>query len=58
MDKGKDKFEEELQFEIVGDLKKAVGIAQEVFGENKPTAEMVFGVYDRVFDQAFDADED
>lgn len=52
------KFEEEIEFQIVGDLKKALGIAQEIFGENKPTPEMVFGIYDRVFDRTFDEDED
>ena len=46
------------QMEVLGQLEDAKKIAGTFFGTETPTPEMVFGIYDRVFDAFDDAEEE
>lgn len=48
----------DYQVQVMDDLSKSGVLAGDLFDTPAPTPEMVFGVYDRVFDVANPDDED
>lgn len=46
------------QLEQIAKLEDAREVARRFFDTQTPTPEMIFGIFDRVIDDAFDDDED